>query len=88
MNDEPYSLFDSVLALRTEWQLLAETYESHAVGLVHSSVDPRGMSPGVFRGQLREVIEHSTMAQQLRACIVALDDCLEEAESRAHDRPS
>lgn len=85
MTDEPFDLFDSLLAVRTEWQLLSESYESHAVGLLHGCVDARRLSPGALDRALAATQRHVTLNVQLRACIASLDDLLDEVEDRRQD---
>lgn len=85
MTDDPFDLFDSLLAVRTEWQLLSESYESHAVGLLHGCVDARRLSPGALDRALAAAQRHITLNVQLRACIASLDDLLDEVDERRHD---
>jgi len=82
MFDEPFSLFDSALALRTEWQLLLESYQSHAVGLLHACVAPGRLAPGALDRALAEIQKHNYLCAQLAACIASLDDLLEDAQDR------
>jgi hypothetical protein len=86
MFDEPYSFEDSVMALSSEWTLLAESYERHAADLLRAAVAGGSHPLGDFARDLSDVMRHAVMAAQLTACVDSLMSCLEESESKKHDR--
>ena len=80
MFDEAFSLQDSALALLSEWQLLADTYERHAADLLRSCLATGDHAPGALARDLSDVIRHTDYAAQLRACSDSLGELLEESE--------
>jgi hypothetical protein len=80
MIDGPDGLFDALLALRVEWQAIAEKYDSHAADLCSSLLADLRLSPGASRLVIGELTTHVVAYDQITRCIQAVDEILQEAE--------
>lgn len=80
MDDRVWSLFDALLDLRMEWEIVRQDYGDARRGSMRLCLDPVGLSAGSYYGELVAALRHTAAIEQLSKCIDALDVEIERAE--------
>jgi hypothetical protein len=80
MNDETETLFDACLALRMEWEAVAEQYRSTLASHLRLCMGPGSLPPGEFARVAADLIRYSSASEQLSKCSEMLDEVLGVAE--------
>lgn len=80
MPDETTTLFDALLALRMDWEAIAEHYGSTVTSHLRAGLDGSGLRPGELGRVAADVQRFAAASEQLRLCLADVDHLLEIAE--------